>query len=113
MAAIVTLKSRIPEISASLTARVGQTTKQGAEVIAAAARERVPLGEAEPHLRDTIKVEEADGGYEVTAGGEGVDYAAYVEYGTVDTPAQPYMIPSFEESREAIIARVAGVLRAL
>lgn len=63
-------------------------------------------------LRDSIK-KEGDG-LNVTVGPRGVDYAAYVEYGTSRSPAQPYVRPTIEWVKQngppRIARRIEGVI---
>lgn len=40
----------------------------------------------------------------------GASYAAYVEYGTVRAPAQPYMHPAFDAAQPAFEAGLAKLL---
>lgn len=55
------------------------------------AKQRAPVGET-GNLRDSLKVERlTNGGRRVSAN---VDYWGFVEYGTSDTPAQPYLRPT-------------------
>lgn len=62
--------------------------RASAEAIVDAARARVPVVTGE--LRDSIQVTEA--GVEV-----GADYGVFVEYGTSDTEAQPFLRPAADE----------------
>ncbi len=72
---------------ANLVAQEAETVMQGAlaEDVATDAQAMVPIDTG--RLRDSITAE-AD---RVTTD---VEYASYVEYGTSDTPAQPYMRPA-------------------
>lgn len=73
----------------------GETHKlelQLAEDVAAEARTRAPVRTGE--LRDSITVQEGDGGVQVVAA---APYAAYVELGTRHMPAEPYLMPSLHE----------------
>lgn len=55
------------------------------------AKERAPVGET-GNLRDSLKVERlSNGGRRISAN---VDYWGFVEFGTSDTPAQPYLRPT-------------------
>lgn len=77
--------------------------------IEADARQRVPVDTGA--LRDSIKgrvINQQSG--EVTAGGGDVDYAGYVEYGTVKMAAQPYMHPAADAARPRFEAAVARAI---
>jgi HK97 gp10 family phage protein len=56
-------------------------------------------------LRDSISKEV--NGMNVTVGPRGVDYAAFVEYGTSRGPAQPYVRPTIQWVRANGPARIA------
>ena len=115
------LKSRLPEIAASLRPRVGAGVKAGAELIAgraaAKAPDRTPFGAGLVASIHTERKGAAE--YAVIAGDEDVFYGHFVEFGTeagkrgYPTPAQPFLIPAAEESVEEIEALVTGVLRGL
>lgn len=81
---------------AQLDAAIDRGAARGAGMIASLARELVPVDEGD--LRDTIRVQPepgtGKGQYTVAAGSKDVRYPAFVEFGTVDSPAQPYMRPA-------------------
>jgi HK97 gp10 family phage protein len=56
-------------------------------------------------LRNSIAVELEEGGMN-GAVGTNVKYAPFVEFGTSRTPAQPYLLPAFEEERAVFIERL-------
>lgn len=110
-----TLKSRFPEIEASLRPRVGAAVKAGAEVVAGRASARVP--DAPPlaeGLVAAISVEREDvAEYAIVAGNSEVFYGHMVEHGTSHSAPQPFLVPSLEESEQEIVALVTAALRGL
>jgi len=113
----VTLKSRLPQIAASIRPRVGAAVKQAAEAVAEDARQRVPLGPPSVHIKDHIRVERREAaGYHVIADAEdpqGRPYAAYVEFGTNNRAATPFLIPALEANAENAENLVRAALRGL
>jgi HK97 gp10 family phage protein len=67
------------------------------------AKERCPVDTG--RLRNSIAVELEDGGMN-GAVGTNVEYAPFVEFGTSRMPAQPYLLPAFEEERAVFIERL-------
>lgn len=59
------------------------------------------------NLRSTIRTELEEFAGAVVVG---ADYAAFVELGTHDSPAQPYLFPAWEMYREAFIRDLQNVL---
>ncbi len=106
-----TLKSRIPEIIATLPPEVEQALRPGAEAIATEAKARVPVETGT--LRDAIHVEKVDEGFSIVAGDNNAFYGHIVENGSVYTPAHPFLIPSAESQRMAVAAFVQAVLRTI
>jgi len=109
----VTLRNRIPQIAAQLNPRVDAAIAAASESIADLARERVPVLSGD--LAASIHVEESNqsSGYYVVAGDESADYASYVEFGTSDTPAQPFLIPAAEQGRAEVEQIVTAALQGL
>lgn len=79
----ILLKLGLEEIIAK-AAPVLAATRARAELIAERAREIAPVRTGA--YRESIHVEQDPQGAQVVAGGPGVDYAAYIEVGTSDTP---------------------------
>ena len=99
------LKSRFPVIIAELGPRMNAVAREGAELIAQRAKQRVPVGAPEVHLRDAIHVEdEKRGSYLVVAGDTDAWYGHLVEFGTTHSAPRPFLLPSFEESTDEIAA---------
>lgn len=106
-----TLKSRIPQIAASIQPRVEAAMRSGAEAIAESAKARVPVLSGE--LRDAIHVDAQDEGYYVVAGDDDAFYGHMIEFGTSRFPAEPFLIPAAEEQREPLENAVSAALRRL
>jgi HK97 gp10 family phage protein len=105
-------KSRLPMIAAELLPRLGGAASAGAELIAQAARERVPVDTG--RLRDAIHVEaDGPGEFAVIAGNNEVFYGHIVEHGGAHTAARPFMIPALEASRGEITKIAKEALRSL
>lgn len=107
----VQLYSRIPEIIGDLdpdAPELNAALKEGAEAIAADARDRVPVDEGT--LRDAIHVEAVDHGYSVVAGDDEAFYGHIVEFGGVRTTARPFLVPAGEARREDVLGLVENVL---
>jgi len=120
----VVLKTRIPAIAASLEPRAELGIHAAAEAIERDAKDRAPVGSPpeDPHpgrLRDSITAEKIDGEWWVLAparaGAEeqGAPYGHMVEFGTVDTAPQPFLIPAAEDNRVSVAVFVSGALRNL
>lgn len=118
-----TLKSRLPQIAASLRPRVSAGVKVGAGRVAAAAEERAPeleaaTSERDPgELRDSIKVVRRAGAaytVQVTAQDDhGLYWGWFQEFGRVGQAAQPFLVPALEAERDAVTADVAASLHEL
>lgn len=107
------LKSRLPKIPAELEARLREQTRSAADHVVEAARGRVPV--VTGALRDAIHVERDDRGIGelVVAGNANVSYAHFVEYGTVNMAAHPFLVPSAEANRQRFTADARSALRNL
>jgi len=104
-------RSRIPQITAEMVPALEAAMSAGAELIAARAKQRVPV--ATGRLRDAIHVEAEDGGFAVIAGDTEAFYGHIIEHGGARVPAHPFLIPAAEESREEVIGLVSAALRRL
>jgi len=113
-------QSRFPGIIGSLTLREAIVEKETAEEILEDAKQRAPVWEGEPYfddyghhpgiLRDSLYLDQVEGGWTVATD---VHYAPFVEFGTVNMDAQPFLIPAAEEHRESFIAKMALSLQRL
>jgi HK97 gp10 family phage protein len=111
MARNVTLVNRFPRIMAELGPKVNLALLAGAEQIAQDARGRVPVESGS--LRDAIHVDSDHDGHLVVAGDNDVFYGHFVEFGTSNNAAHPFLIPATESNRDNVIELVAGALRSL
>lgn len=95
------INDRIPNVVASLIRKAVSETESLAKI-------RVPV--ATGALKNSITSSlEARGNVVVGEVGTSLHYAAYVEYGTRFSPAQPYLVPAFDRVRMSL----AGALGAL
>lgn len=106
------LESRLPEIIAALPQVIDKALEKGAEVIADAERQRVPVRTG--RLRDSIHVERKSAfDYEIVSGDNEAWYGHLVEFGTSHSPPEPFAIPALEENREPVTilvhAEIAGL----
>lgn len=90
----MTLKSNIPQLRAGLRAAVRAGVKDAAELAANLATQLVPVDSGDLKRSITTRPGKDDLTVEVVAGGGGVGYAGFVEYGTVSSPAQPFLTPA-------------------
>lgn len=110
----ITVKSRIPAIIAEMHPRLLAEMKAGAEMIADEARQRVPVDTG--RLRDSIAVKREGNGWTIIAEAKadsGAPYGHMVEFGTVHSSPQPFLVPALESQRAEIIAGANAVLRNL
>lgn len=82
--------------------------KDGMEVFAAEARILVPVDTGD--LQSTIGVEVEGETVNLVAGGGDVDYALYVEFGTIKMEAQPYMRPAIDTKQKEALRAMADNL---
>ena len=75
------------------------------EAVADAARELCPVDTG--RLRDSIAVSADNNGAEISAD---TDYAAYVEFGTWKSAAQPFFVPALLNSADKIAAAAARAI---
>jgi len=105
------LAQRLAKLEQDVTKAAAGALKEGAEAVAEAARDRVRAqtdgsGELEDSIRVVPSVDGLSVRVEATA-----PHASYVEYGTVDQPAQPFLTPAVEENRQAVIDGVRQAVR--
>lgn len=110
-----TLKSRLPQIAAELRPRVSAAVKAGAELVAADASDRAP--DAPPYGQGLVQAIHAERAgpaeYAVVAGDDDVFYGHLVEFGTVHSAAQPFLIPAMEAREDEAVDLVRAALRSL
>lgn len=102
------LISRIPEIIRRSEAGVGPVNQATAERVAQSAAVRAPRG-ATGELAESIEARPVEGDDWEAA--TDLWRAHFTELGTVHSPAQPFMTPAAEESREAHVAAIRGLYR--
>ncbi|MEN3329016.1 MAG: hypothetical protein V7638_3823 [Acidobacteriota bacterium] len=102
----ITKRNRIPELRRSLRPRAEKILDDAATQIASLARQLCPVGET-GNLRDSIAIETYSGhrpGFGVAKSVVvGMFYAPYVEFGTVNSPAQPFLMPAFESVKPNVV----------
>jgi HK97 gp10 family phage protein len=103
------LTSRIPRITVEMLPAVELALKAGAETVAAAARDRVPVETGK--LRDAIHVERDGIGFEVRAGDTDAFYGHIVEHGSTHTAPHPFLIPALEATRGEVVAEVRAAIK--
>lgn len=98
-------------IRRGLPGAIGRGVDRAAQQIATTARSLVPVDTGA--LRASIRVEPGrdETSRTVVAGGGGVEYAAFIEYGTSRAPAQPFMTPA--AAQVDVAAEVADEVRQL
>ena len=97
----VEIKDNTQAILADLQKQQTSFVAQGAFLIQAESRIRVPVDTG--NLRNSIITEVfAEDGQAVSETGPTADYAKYVEYGTSRQEAQPYMEPGFQAAKPGI-----------
>lgn len=85
--------------------KIARAIAEGAGLVCERARELCPVDTGA--LRSSVNVAAEGMSAAVTAD---VPYAAYVEFGTSKSAAQPYLVPALLQEKEAVIARIAEVL---
>jgi HK97 gp10 family phage protein len=105
------LKSRIPQIVVEIDVRIAEVIDRGTDQVERDAKARVP--KATGKLHDAIHKDEQDDGTYVIGGDDEAWYGHLVEYGTVRTAPQPFLVPSLEENRQDIVDDGQRALRRL
>jgi len=109
-----TLKSRLPEIAEELRPKVSAAIKEGAQLVAAEARVRVPIGPPEVHIKNDIRVTRVGPAeYAVLAGDDNTFYGHMIEWGTSHSAPRPFLVPALEANRQTVETLVAAALRTL
>lgn len=106
------LKSNLMQFAAGLPAAIDAGVQETAEQVEETARSLVPVDTGA--LRTSIETFGAGGSGERTVeAGQGLGYAAFVEYGTDKAPAQPFLTPAAEQNRPNLTKNVARHIEAL
>jgi len=94
------LSNDFEKLASQIDKNADRLAKQGADKVLQLEQKYVPVDTRA--LYDTLRIETiADNEFEVIAGNlaEGVDYADYVNYGTYNSPAQPFVEPAVHQTR--------------
>jgi HK97 gp10 family phage protein len=105
------LKSRIPQIIVEIDIRIAEVIDRGTDQVERDAKERVPRKTSKLH--DAIHKDPQKDGTYVIGGDDEAWYGHLVEYGTVRTTPQPFLVPALEENRDRILADGRRTLRDL
>jgi HK97 gp10 family phage protein len=106
------LTSNLLAFAAGIPQAIDVGVEETAQQVHDTARALVPVDTGA--LRTSIEVFGAGGSGERTVqAGQSLDYAAHVEYGTAQAPAQPFMTPAAEQHRADLPANVARRLKEL
>lgn len=101
-AALEAIGQRLPGLAA-------QGLERGLAIMAADARSLCPQNTGA--LRDSIYTSVSETASGATGKlGAGAGYAAYVELGTKDMQAKPFLYPAYQNNRDALSAAVAGAI---
>ena len=101
------------KLSSGVQRLENQGLRAAGELVAASQREHVVVSSIEHvHIRDDIKVSNVrrDGGQRFVVIGPGRQTgwrAHFLEYGTKQTPAQPFIYPAFHENKDRISQIIA------
>ncbi|TCN25485.1 HK97 gp10 family phage protein [Mesobacillus foraminis] len=89
---------------------LSEVVKETALKIQVSAKQRAPVDSG--HLKRNIVVQLNSEGTNAKIGtlGSDVKYAPHVEHGTKNTPAQPFLFPSFEEEKPEYLRKIADIL---
>ena len=101
----VTYNGSFELLAAQIEERVGEAVAAGAETVADNARSVCPVDTGA--LRDSIAVSQNGTSAEISAN---TDYAAYVEFGTSKSAAQPYLVPSLLGNENAVLSAIAAAI---
>lgn len=87
------------KLEAQILENIEEALEDSANNLVEKARERVPVKTGD--LRDSIKVQKGEGdlNYLVQAS---APHARFIEFGSLKTPARPFLGPAVEESRDGI-----------
>lgn len=86
--------------------RINQALLKAGALVEGSAKERCPVDTGT--LRNSINYQLMDERTVII--GTNVEYAPYVEYGTVKMSAQPFLHPALEENREKINQLFRGII---
>jgi HK97 gp10 family phage protein len=104
------LQRRLARLPPKIKAEVKPAIDKGADALVAMQKRLAPVDEG--NLRDSIRKE--DGRHElavVVKAGAGIPYETFVEFGTVNMPAQPFFWPAYRASRRSIRSRISRAVK--
>lgn len=99
------MKADLARAAAKIQQAADDAVDEGAEAVAQGMRAGAPVDTGE--LVDGIAVRPAEDGVGKDVGVFDVGHAGFVEFGTEDTPAQPFAQPAAEAERRRLPKRVA------
>ncbi len=100
---VAALKAELERIKGNMRIRAGLAVRSTAIVAEAEAQARCPVDTGA--LRGSIRAEKDPKDpftWYLVAGNDEVDYADFVEYGTVKMAARPFLAPAADIAREAL-----------
>ncbi|MGH0775290.1 HK97-gp10 family putative phage morphogenesis protein [Bacillus mobilis] len=100
--------ARINAITAKLQTDVKGAVKEAVLKTEAGAKQLTPVDTG--YLRNSISSSFSGGGMEGKVG-VGAEYGIYVEYGTRNQHAQPFITPSFVTNKEAFLDDIERIAR--
>lgn len=103
-------RAALARVGAQIVAACEAATDEAADALLADMRERVPVLTGQTRDELEIRDGETDGTKEV--GLFESDHGAFPEFGTEDTPAQPFITPAGETERQQFEGRVAPRVKA-
>lgn len=101
----VSVKSRVPMVSALVHGRVAIAITKAAHDIEAHAKSRAPVDTG--LLKSSIEAEGSGAEWRVVSPAH---YSVYQEFGTSRSAAQPYMLPAVEVVRPSLIAALRRIV---
>jgi HK97 gp10 family phage protein len=104
-------KSRIPSITAKLLVEMDAAVRDTANAVVDEAQQRVPVDSGD--LRDAIHIDLGDdiGQYYVVAGDDAAFYGHLVEFGTMEHPARPFLVPTVKALRRRFVAEAKAAAK--
>lgn len=110
-------ETRVTDLSHRADGAIGEAISRGLDEVAATARANVvalrdPGRPSSSPLVESIQSESDVDGLSgaVRAGGETAPYAGFVEFGTIRSPAQPFLMPALTAHEERIRGGIAEAL---
>lgn len=114
---VIILYNNMPKIGAKWRDVCANMTQETAEKMAADMKRRAPVAPKEfewsGYLRDSIVAEVVPGRRLQWRVVVHATYAHFVEFGTVNTPAQPFFIPARDRYYPQYVERIGDVIDAI